>query len=218
MEKILKNKWGNYKRLKTVTKICKVCGKKFHPTRNEYNTCSNKCGCKLRKGITSYKKKKIRCDYCGTIIFRTPYEINYYKHHYCSKKCDSKHKLLLEKGGNNPNWKGGISFKSNEGGISSISKSYSKGKYYERKTRNELEKSGFYTIRSAASKGLIDIVGISKEEIKLIQVKSGTSIYRKVDRIKFEKLSVPFVCNKELWKWKEGKREPFIENIKNYEK
>lgn len=35
-------------------------------------------------------KIKLKCDYCGKDIFKTPYQISHSKKHYCSKSCSNK--------------------------------------------------------------------------------------------------------------------------------
>lgn len=52
---------------------------------------------------------------------------------------------------------------------------YRKGWYYEDKIRKELEEQGLYTIRSAGSKGLFDVVAISSHFIILIQSKRNVA-------------------------------------------
>jgi len=49
----------------------------------------------------------------------------------------------------------------------------SKGRRNEYKSIKLLESKGYYCVRSAASKGLFDIVAISPTKILLVQVKTG---------------------------------------------
>ncbi|NCN52183.1 hypothetical protein GW931_04190 [archaeon] len=90
---------------------------------------------------------------------------------------------------------------------------YRKGRYYERKTRIKLKKDGFYTIRSAASKGIVDIVAFNNQELILIQVKSGASQFTKKAERQFLRLPVPLGVKKALWSWK-LRRDPIIKIIK----
>ena len=115
-------------------------------------------------------------------------------------------------GKKNSNWKGGIcKLKS---GISGKNKCYRKGRYYERKTRKILEEKKYYTIRSAASKGIVDIVAINNQEVIFIQVKSGSSPFSKKDKVKFSNLPIPLNCRKELWIFKGGRIKLIIKIIK----
>jgi Holliday junction resolvase len=52
----------------------------------------------------------------------------------------------------------------------------SRGRYFEHKVRDDLRAHGFYVIRSAASKGNVDLVALGAGETTLlVQVKAGTS-------------------------------------------
>ncbi len=48
---------------------------------------------------------------------------------------------------------------------------YRKGAYYERKVLHQLEKDGWYVVRSAGSKGALDLVAIKDGKVIGIQVK-----------------------------------------------
>jgi len=50
-------------------------------------------------------------------------------------------------------------------------KAYSKGRRLEYKVKHRLEAKGWYVVRSAGSKGLIDLVAIKPKKVLLIQVK-----------------------------------------------
>lgn len=38
------------------------------------------------------KGKYVKCEWCGKIIYKTPYQLKRHKHHYCSNKCQSEKK------------------------------------------------------------------------------------------------------------------------------
>ena len=82
---------------------------------------------------------------------------------------------------------------------------YVSGRYFEYKTRKALEKEGYYVVRSAGSKGAVDLVALGEIGIRLVQVKSGAS---RVDRNevsrKFSKIKTRKGCFKELWIYRDG--------------
>ena len=78
-------------------------------------------------------------------------------------------------------------------------KTYAKGCRLENRARTMLEKQGYYVIRSAGSKGVIDLVAVSWRGIKLIQVKSRGISKAEVDAIM--DLRVPQNVHKEIWLW-----------------
>ena len=80
--------------------ICKSCKKIFYSYRKSALFCSRKCRHKARA-----KVKRI-CDQCGKEFKVHPSLIKKGYGKLCSVEC----KLKYQKGENNPNWKGGISF------------------------------------------------------------------------------------------------------------
>ena len=50
---------------------------------------------------------------------------------------------------------------------------YSTGRTFEYKVRSLLEESGWWVVRSAGSKGVADLVGVSEAEVILVQCKHG---------------------------------------------
>lgn len=38
------------------------------------------------------KGKYVQCEWCGKLIYKTPYQLKKHKHHYCSNKCQSEKK------------------------------------------------------------------------------------------------------------------------------
>ena len=90
-------------------------------------------------------------------------------------------------------------------------KTYAKGCRLENRARTILEKQGYYVIRSAGSKGLIDLVAIRWNQVKLIQVKSrGIS---KAELETFMDLKVPGNVHKEIWLWDVNTRSFQIQKV-----
>jgi len=81
---------------------------------------------------------------------------------------------------------------------------YARGRAKEYAVIKELEKEGYYCIRSAGSHKCADIVCFLQKDneelplIKFIQVKSGNSPYKK-DMFKLHKLKLPAIIQKQLW-------------------
>jgi len=81
---------------------------------------------------------------------------------------------------------------------------YKKGRVLEEKAKKELMEAGYYPIRSAGSKGLFDIIGISSVDIILIQVKSNRRASAKeVSLIK--KFPCAENVKKSIWVWHDRK-------------
>ena len=83
-------------------------------------------------------------------------------------------------------------------------KKYAKGRKAEYKAMTELMKHGYYPVRSAGSKGIFDVVGISAVDFFLIQVKSNKRASPKEVRI-IKKFPVPPNCTKAIWIWRSNK-------------
>jgi len=84
---------------------------------------------------------------------------------------------------------------------------YKIGKYYERKAKLELEAAGYYVIRSAASKGIWDLVAIGKDDVRLVQVK-GRSPAKPAERQAMAAFKCPPFVSKEYWRYMvAGKKE-----------
>lgn len=83
-------------------------------------------------------------------------------------------------------------------------------KYYQRSYRAErkafkkLENAGYRCIRASSSKGPADIIAISKEHVRLIEVKvkdSYKNIKKSVDEKILKELEVPEYVSREVWYW-----------------
>ena len=38
------------------------------------------------------KGKYVNCEWCGKLVYKTPYQLAKHEHHYCSNKCQSEKK------------------------------------------------------------------------------------------------------------------------------
>lgn len=57
---------------------------------------------------------------------------------------------------------------------------YKKGRNFEYRVKSDLEKKGYYVIRSAGSHSKFDLVAVSQEEVLLIQCKTSKPSAKKV--------------------------------------
>ena len=77
-------------------------------------------------------------------------------------------------------------------------RNYARGVYLERQARDELVKQGYVVVRSAGSRGPMDLVAIGAEEILLIQVKKKSSNVSS-GRDGLDGFLCPSNCKKQLW-------------------
>lgn len=77
--------------------------------------------------------------------------------------------------------------------------SYSKGRQLEYDARDRLIALGYYVIRSAGSKGIIDLVALGPTDTILVQVKKKGAEYDKKNLDKLRRLQVVEGTRKELW-------------------
>jgi hypothetical protein len=87
---------------------------------------------------------------------------------------------------------------------------YNSGRYYEYKTMTWLKERGYQCIRSAGSKGPIDVVGYNEEMILFVQVKKSSKP-RGPTRQEWEKLSrvsVPPNVSVNFHIWVMGRSDP----------
>lgn len=163
---------------------CPVCGIVFKAKnwgdRGFQKYCSFKC---KAKGWEN--QVELICENCGEKF--TVKKCIADKRKFCSKKCYGINKSKTQGGKRNPAWKGGISRHT----LGSGKNTSRKGRYYENLARRELEKAGFYVVRSAASKGIWDLVGMNADFIILVQTK-----VTRIPRIKERKAMEDFVCPK----------------------
>lgn len=180
------------------TKKCTWCNNKFFPYRKSNRFCSRVCASLGRKGDKVFSKVVVVCKHC-----KQEYRVKkswVEKTKFCSRKCKSSFESKAYKNSGNPNYKDGRSLK--KAGNMGSATNYNKGKRYEYKTRKVLEERGYYVMRSGASKGLADLLAFNKNELLVIQVKSGKSPFRSEDKKKFLELKVPDNAKKQLWSWK----------------
>lgn len=80
---------------------------------------------------------------------------------------------------------------------------YATGARLERLIQQELEAEGYYTVRSAGSRGAFDVIAWNDQHIRLIQSKkAGIS---KAERKKMAKIVVPPNSLREVWERVNGK-------------
>lgn len=54
-----------------------------------------------------------------------------------------------------------------------VNKNYRRGRKFEYEIKNHLEEKGFLTFRTAGSHGIADIIGVSNNDVLLVQCKYG---------------------------------------------
>ncbi len=74
---------------------------------------------------------------------------------------------------------------------------YTKGARLERLARASLERHGYRVIRSAGSKGAVDLAAFKQDDILLVQVKA--SRVTPADRRKLAAFPAPRVARKQFW-------------------
>jgi Holliday junction resolvase len=66
---------------------------------------------------------------------------------------------------------------------------YRRGADLERKIRARLEEDGYYVVRSAGSKGVLDLVAFRADQTLFIQVKSGKGKMTRAERMELVDLA-----------------------------
>lgn len=87
-----------------------------------------------------------------------------------------------------------------------------KGTRAERKAITLLEAAGFVCTKAGGSLGLFDVIAISGETVKCIQVKSNGYCSR-IERAELVHLAVPANVTKEIWRFPDYCRAPLIERV-----
>lgn len=87
---------------------------------------------------------------------------------------------------------------------------YGRGRAAEHRARKVLEDDGFSVVRSAGSKGLIDLVAWNSVQVRFIQTKRGSARLSGVEREAFAELLVPPGATKEYWRML-PRKAPLIE-------
>ena len=78
---------------------------------------------------------------------------------------------------------------------------YTTGRRLEYRARDALRAQGYTVVRSAGSKGPIDLVAIGRN-VRLIQVKANRP--RRTDRLKLAAVPAPRGVRREIWQWQAG--------------
>ncbi|MDP6461269.1 MAG: hypothetical protein QGH59_05765 [Gemmatimonadota bacterium] len=86
---------------------------------------------------------------------------------------------------------------------------YDKGRRLEYKTRDRLRDDGFTVVRSAGSKGPVDIVAFSAKVLRLIQVKANAAP-GPAERDVLRHLPRPPGASVEIWVWHDHASGPMV--------
>mgnify|MGYP001591465097 CR=1 FL=1 len=91
---------------------------------------------------------------------------------------------------------------------------YRKGYRLEKKTARILEAAGMYTVESRGSHGLFDVVGISRNGLVLVQVKSAGHPAGPAERQELaEFANCPPGTVKLIHTWRDRAREPEVREV-----
>ena len=90
---------------------------------------------------------------------------------------------------------------------------YRAGQRAEHRSRALLEALGYHVVRSAGSKGAVDLVAISGGEVLLIQVKRGSRGFSPAEREALMLLPRPAGCRVVVHRWKPRARLPMVEEL-----
>ncbi len=85
---------------------------------------------------------------------------------------------------------------------------YRKGRSLEWRAKKELQEEGYVVIRSAGSKGPVDLVAFNRSCFRLIQVLKGSLLTSKFRALK--RLHVPKGCSLEVWVARHRKAKGFV--------
>jgi hypothetical protein len=76
-----------------------------------------------------------------------------------------------------------------------------------------LEAAGYRAFRMAGSHSPVDVIGVDRLGMRLIQVKSGKASISPTEREALGLIPRPTNSTIEVWRWKDRVREPLIERI-----
>ncbi len=217
---------------------CTGCGtpiykKPSHLKKYRLHYCQWSCRIATSPPTKPPKPHNCWCEYCGRGFRRKPSSLRNPRQRprFCSRKCKDEH-LTLAVGKANSNWRGSAKErKCSACGIIFRPKNCAKrfcslqcaqiespawgrmngkrGTTAEHRCITDLREAGFRTIRAAASKGPFDVIGLSDDLVRLIQVKrtkrhSKTLPKRDVKEV----LSAPTPeipqVSVELWLWRDN--------------
>lgn len=88
-----------------------------------------------------------------------------------------------------------------------------KGARAERRCMRLLESLGFCCTKAGGSLGAFDVIAISRDSVKCIQVKSGGEYLSGVEREQLQALEVPPAVSVECWRFPDRCRAPLIERL-----
>ena len=88
-----------------------------------------------------------------------------------------------------------------------------KGARNERRSAAILASAGYYCVRSAASKGVFDIIGISSQDVILCQVKTRDWPGH-IEMATLREFVAPPTCRKIVHRWRPRMRLPDTKEIK----
>lgn len=92
-------------------------------------------------------------------------------------------------------------------------KNYIQGRAREYATMRMLEDLGETAFRTAGSHGCADVISVTANQVRLIQIKSGVADLTPAELETFKELPVPASVSKEVWYWKKIKNK-WVVNIK----
>jgi Holliday junction resolvase len=88
-----------------------------------------------------------------------------------------------------------------------------KGARAERRAMAILEAAGYICTKAGGSLGAFDVIAISGQGVRCVQVKSGRTYCSAVEREQLEGVAVPANVSKEIWRFPDRCREPLIERL-----
>jgi hypothetical protein len=77
-----------------------------------------------------------------------------------------------------------------------------------------LNSQGYYVLRSAGSRGAVDLIAIREDGIKLIQAKGDTATLRNDERRRLIDIRTPRNASLESWRLPRGAKTPEIEVLR----
>lgn len=88
-----------------------------------------------------------------------------------------------------------------------------KGARAERRAIAMLEAAGYVCTKAGGSLGAFDVIAISAQTIRCVQVKSGGQYCSAVEREHLHLVAVPANVSKEIWRFPDRCRHPLIERL-----
>jgi Holliday junction resolvase len=88
-----------------------------------------------------------------------------------------------------------------------------KGRRSEHRARALLEAAGYVVCRSAASKGLVDLVAWNDHQVRFISVKAGSAYASALEREQLKLMPRPTNSSAEIWRFPDRAQKPLIERL-----